>query len=566
MRGRGHRRTSRVNGRVGLVKFSRPDETGFDVEGKNISFGIRTGSLYPQADVVDLDLAEIAGQFGVVLYDAQSDKAVVATDHFGMHSMYTARRDGKIYVSTSALVLAKHLRIRPSLPGLYAFLRSGYQFGTMTNWDGVERIEPGTRLMVTGGKARFERYWTAEVDPQVVQLGLRGTVDHCIEVATDDIRIYLGESSEMWSDLTGGFDSRLLNLLLQHADITFTTNTVGREDDADVRIGDRVARTGRWPWKRFGAPSDCEPETAARFLRMALAWGDGHLDCVQLARVLRVHADQSRSCKILANGGGGENFSNFAWTQEFLGAGRSNRVNYENLLSMRLLSPLDTSIFRDDPTPRVRSDFRARMQAWSEPFSDEPNTVQLSRLHAFKSTGHFGAYHSAAAAFLDQELPFYFPRTFTAALSASFRHRNSHRLQRHMIDRLNPRVGAVPTDYGGPAAPWRLANAHRFLPYHRRIAQAAVRKARQRIAPHRPRAAGSADPVAAAGREIVLRALFGEGTPELSDWHSAPLYDVAALETFLGRAPDADFSEPDLFGRVITVELALREAGVPVDD
>ena len=111
---------------------------------------------------------------------------------------------------------------------------------------------------------------------------------------------------------------------------------------------------------------------------------------------------------------------------------------------------MDVTLFKSDPTPEVRDDQRARIVRWVEPYASEVNTTQLDVMYAYKITGHFGTYRSADACFLEAELPFYFKPVFTTAFSIDFRHRSNHRLMRHMISRLDPRLACVETSTGAP--------------------------------------------------------------------------------------------------------------------
>ena len=515
--------------------------------------------------LVGTRLDELDGQVGLVSYNASSDEVLVATDPFGMQAVYVAEEGERTLVSTSALCLAKHLRTPPSLRGMFAFLRSGYQFGSLTSWEGIERLEPGTCVRFAPAGRRREIYWRPTVDQTVSRLAFVPAVDHCIEVATEHLSSRSTDSSLPWSDLTAGFDSRLLNLLLERAGVSFRTNTVGERDHVDVRLASEVAHAASWEWTRFAPPSDW-PERLPGWLRTALVWGDGNLEVTQLAQVLSVHAEKRRNSLLLFNGGGGEHFRSYPWSQEFLRAGRSKHVNFDNWLDMRLLSPMDTSIFRLDPTPEVRQDFRARMSAWAEPLSGERNTTQLDALYAYKSTGHFGAYHSAAGGTLITELPFYTKSTFTAGHSVSFRHRNHHRLMRHMIERLDPRIAAVETEPGGPAAPWRRSNLHRFLPYYRRIARTAARKLADRGAPGRRSLRPAAtDPGAAAKRRAVLSFLSDGSAVSRTTLRSGALYRESELEEFLSRSLRPDFRQTSLFGRLATIELLLKETDTSVE-
>jgi hypothetical protein len=196
------------------------------------------------------------------------------------------------------------------------------------------------------------------------------------------------------------------------------------------------------------------------------------------------------------------------------------------------------------------------MGAWVAPYADELNTTQLDVLYAYKMTGHFGAYRSADAAHLHAELPFYFRPVFTAAFSTSHRHRDNHRLMRHLISRLDRKAAAIATSTGGPAEPWRPTNLHRFLPYYTQIGRKAANKLSQRTL-GRALLPGRTDAwwCPPAARRAAVAALTQD------QLRSRPLYDEPALERLLERAGEPAFEETTMLGRVLTAELALRAAG-----
>jgi hypothetical protein len=220
---------------------------------------------------------------------------------------------------------------------------------------------------------------------------------------------------------------------------------------------------------------------------------------------------------------------------------------------------MNTGLFAADPTQAVRDDFEKRMSSWAEPYADEPNTTQLDVMYAYKMTGHFGAYLSADGGFLDSELPFYFKPIFGAAFSSQQDHRDSHKLMRHMMWRLDPRLASISTTTGGPAVPWRPRNLHRFAPYYGQIAVKAMNKISQR-ALGRPLVRGGAQDFYcdAAARRAVLRSVAGGGELQAADLRSASLFDPRELDDLLRRASEPGFEETAILGRVLTVELALR--------
>jgi hypothetical protein len=514
---------------------------------------------------LDARLDSLDGHFGLVRYRADERKVEVATDPRAFQPMYVAERDGKAYVCDSALVLARHLGSKPSRLGLNTFLRTGYHFGRQTNWEGIERLEPGAYTSFANGRREEGIYWRPAVDRDAARLPLDRAVDHCLDVALDTCERWLAGRPRMWVDLTGGFDGRLLSLLLARLGIAFDTDTRG-DYTGDRAIARKVADVTGWTWWDLTVPDDWS-RRLAELLPGAVAWSDAHLDPFELAWVLWAHQQLSARHPWLLYGGGGEHLRGYCWRQEFPLAGKTTRVNFDNWVDLRLIHPVNTSVFARDPTPEVRQDVLARMMAWREPYADELNTTQLDWLFSYKMTGHFGIYRSADAMTIRSEVPLYSKRMYETAISINYRLRRSHRLERHMIWRLDPRVAAVETDSGGPSEPWRLNNLHRFVPYYTQYTRRAVNKVAQKTfgrSVFRRDETGDwwCPPDARRG---VLHLLSGNGRPSADSLRSAPLYDRAALDDLFRRAERDDFTDTGLLGRMTAVELSLRAADAAID-
>jgi hypothetical protein len=550
---------------AGVVAFDVPREQRAKAEARASAWAVAAGAVHFSRRPPKGGLADLEGQFALLAYDDSHSTLILASDPFGFQTLYVAERNGTTCISTSVLALARHVRARPSLLGVRSFLLAGYLFGRRTSWEGIERLDPATFMAFTPDGVETQLYWSPEIDASVARLPFDEVVEHCLEVAVGACRDLFAGFPPLWADLTGGYDTRLLILLIREAGVSFDTNTRGSPASPEHPVAREIARRAGWNWSLMTLPDEWE-SLFPPLLPVALAWGDGNLDAVELARVLWAHKELGRVHYDLVTGGGGEHYRGHPWRQEFLQAGRSSRVNIDNWLDMRLLSPLNTEIFASDPTPDVRDDFRERMVRRAEPYSGELNTTQLDVMFAYKHTGHLGMFNSADGAFLRSRLPFYFRPIFGAAFSANYRYRNNHRLQRHMINRLDPTVAAVRTVTGGPAQPWRLSNIHRFAPYYANVARRAVGKLSYRatgralLYPRKhPR------PAAARARSTLVRKLRTEGVLDPSHMRSAPLYSPGALEPWLDLAERPVFADEELLGRLVTVELALRAVDASVD-
>jgi hypothetical protein len=234
-------------------------------------------------------------------------------------------------------------------------------------------------------------------------------------------------------------------------------------------------------------------------------------------------------------------------------------------VGVRFLHPIDTSVFKVDPTARARANLVERSRAWAAPYADELNSVQLDILYAYKAMAHFGAYQSASRGTIHVELPFYAKRAFLAVFSVAPRHRNSHRLARVAIEELDSRIAALPTTHGDLATPLRLRNAPRFIPFAANRARGAARKLTQNLPGPTIGAlrADIAETIERARHETLER-FVGDTGLNPAQMRSGALYERRALRR-VANSSTATTGSWGTLGPIITVERALEAADAVVE-
>jgi hypothetical protein len=224
---------------------------------------------------------------------------------------------------------------------------------------------------------------------------------------------------------------------------------------------------------------------------------------------------------------------------------------------MRYLKQVETSMLAHDPERDVTSYFHDCLSSRAANYPTEPNTTQLDAIYAYKSVGHFGAFRSASEGVVHTEIPCYYRDIFVAAFSAHHRWRTHHRLQRGIIERLNPVIAAVPTTHGGRAQPVHVRNAYQLAPYLARVGRRAAAKLARAGRPARPALAAQS---ALARRHAATQALRQQGLFDPRQMRSASLYDAGALDAYVSRSQAGAMSGSPMLGRIGTLELALRAA------
>ncbi len=496
------------------------------------------------------DLAAADGQHALVSYDVRRGTTVVATDRFAAAPVYLAERDGLLYVATSALVLAAHLRPAVDADHAGAFVVAGYQFGTSTHWHGVRRLPPGSAVEVRDGRCTESTWWRPTVDRAVEALSLDDATDHLIEVATRTYRERLS-GEKTWIDLTGGYDSRLMALLLERAGVPFVGNTRMSSLGPDLELAQELAQLKGWEWEARPLPQDW-PEKVPHELDRSLAAGDARLEVLQLSRVQSIHRAMAERHPRLLSAGGGEHLQYYAWSTELLSPPRRT-ADIGRWVDMIALKPSGPEVVAPGVRAATRSAFVATLGAEAGHYAAEPSSRQLDACYAYKSGGHFGAYRAADDIDLTAQLPFYFEPVFSAAFSVRRRHRAGFRLMRRMMERLDPAAAALETTRGGPALPMRPTTFGRYLPYYRLLGRKGVNKLSGQLVgrPLMPLPHSYAWPRAESDRAAVAH-LQERGTLDWDALRVRPLLSPAGVDLLRRHE-----SSSDTLGRVLTVEMAL---------
>jgi hypothetical protein len=505
-------------------------------------------------------LATWRHQLAVVGYDTGRAEVIIGTDGLGLMPVYVCQLGDCLLVSTSALALARVVRPSVDVVGVRTFLATGMRIGPRTMWEGVRRLDPGTQLAVDStGRQRVRTHWRAQVQPELWSQPLRQTAERVTAAALQDASD-LAASSSLVCDLTGGYDSRLVCLLLAETGARFATTTRSVRDATDVETAKRIAGSKGWPWVHTPLPTDWAVMLPQQ-MGQALGAGDGALDVLQLARVLEPRAQLSRAFQNVVSGGGGEHLQYAGWKSELGTVGATGEPHIPRWIRMRLLTKGLAGVLRSD-VDDVVAYLSGALAEWTEPWRGLPRAVQLDAVYAYvKAPAHFGAYRSADATLLQAHLPLYGRATYEAAFTTHYRWRNGHRLMREMMARLDPAVAVVPTTRGGPAVPMSPRNAYLFAPYFVQLARKGMAKASSELL-------GARQPRTGVGQFHWLHDAnehLGQAMSEVMQARPSRLFDdagvdrVAVLEALRPDASDAH-GRAIVIGRLLTADLALKVA------
>jgi asparagine synthase (glutamine-hydrolysing) len=263
------------------------------------------------------------GMFAIALWDADRRRLVLARDRLGKKPLVWTRLDDGTIAFASELKAFHALpgfRAEPDLPALDAFLALQYVPGTRTGIRGVQRLEPGSLLVVEGDSVTTERYWEPATD---------------VEMATDEewlervrasvstaVRKRLVADVPLGALLSGGLDSAIVVALMAQASTEpIRTFTVGF---ADERYDEReFARAVADRYSTRHEEIVLEPDAASTLPRLAAAFDEPLGDEAALPLFLICEAARQEVTVGLVGDGGDESFAGY---ERYTAMGLAERV------------------------------------------------------------------------------------------------------------------------------------------------------------------------------------------------------------------------------------------------
>ncbi len=508
-------------------------------------------------------LKRLDGVFALAIFNGRTRNLAVISDPFGFFSVFYGERGNCMFVGTSALAVAQQIQAAPSELGVQCFLRTGKVFGEMTLWQGIKRLLPATVLEIGAQGIKETTYWMPSANRDLTRLSLADAVDASAQVLPALLRRNLAREGKLWSDLTGGFDTRFMDVLLERAGISFKTNFVGPDNHPDVKIARAIIERTDWESQHFELPSTWVHDSPT-YLEEALYRGDGHLNVLLLLRPVWVHHREREQFSTLLNGLGGEMARGPIWWPERAAIGRSTTVHYERQL-WSLMHPIPEQVMAADQAPLVRDELTRQFRTIGERCPDASNAFKLDSVWAYRETSHAGAWTSAAAGLL-RVIPAMFSKDiieFVISLDYRWRVRNS--LVKHLLLRYCPELANIEVEGRGPAAPLRIDNWYRFVPSRLAWSRKALDKFSQvafrRSFWRRTRPEGYSR---LEWRRAIVAHVSAQGVLDPSHMLSGALYQPEQLAVLCQQANTDAFKHEEFLGRIITVEMALRESSAGI--
>ncbi len=170
----------------------------------------------------------LAGMWAFAVHDRRRGRLVVSRDRFGIKPLFVAEAGGglafasdlRCFKPLAAARPAFRRALRPDPGAAHAMLAWGYVPDGRTIYEGVERLEPGTRLELElgSGAARRVRHWSLEPSAEAARVRTLGEACELVEpLLRRAVREHLESDVPVATFLSGGIDSSLVSAYARDA-------------------------------------------------------------------------------------------------------------------------------------------------------------------------------------------------------------------------------------------------------------------------------------------------------------------------------------------------------------
>jgi asparagine synthase (glutamine-hydrolysing) len=169
------------------------------------------------------------GMFGLAIWDVTRERLVVARDAMGIKLIYYRIADGTLTFGSEirAVRAAGDSPVEVNPVALNLFLRFRYTPSPLTIFQGINKLAPGTMLVVEDGECREEAWYSYTPEPFANAKEDKEAADELLQLYKDAVRRHLLSDVPVGILLSGGLDSGLLLALMNEHGREWPAYTVG---------------------------------------------------------------------------------------------------------------------------------------------------------------------------------------------------------------------------------------------------------------------------------------------------------------------------------------------------
>jgi len=186
-------------------------------------------------------LERLNGMFGLAVWDEKKRLLMLARDRMGIKPLYYKLQPGRLGFGSEIRALLAGENEKPALDpvAINLFLRYRYTPAPLTVFKGINKLAPGSRLIVSHGAPRLEHWWNFAPTPFDPMPTIKQAEENLLELYSRAVKRQLISDVPLGLLLSGGMDSGLLLALMNEYGNSWKTYSVGfgKDDDTDELSG-----------------------------------------------------------------------------------------------------------------------------------------------------------------------------------------------------------------------------------------------------------------------------------------------------------------------------------------
>ena len=418
------------------------------------------------------------GTFVTVAFDSARERLVIIPSALGQYAVYKRRTDrGIVGVSSSILTLAALDRVSLDEFGCRSLYRCGHRLPPNTVFEEIQSIQEGSLVEVGGAHLNVQRYW---IPPFGQRAGkLRAAANEIAQHLSNYCVSLIGHNQAVFSDLTGGLDSRVTTACLLNTGIPVIPTVAGSSSNPDVVLASHICQKEHLPLQVVD-PGNYFGDVSST-MGAALLLAEGCIDTFTCALTTLIKRQLFEAAghapSVSVSGALGECYRDFFWAQEFIDRGKRQRASVDKLIRYRFdAAPKKMDFFAHDWHQEWRTRLHVYLDQIIDSYEGESNTSQIDAVYLRKMCGAIGGFSSAFGKWSVPLLPFTSRAAMDIAVAVPTQWRYNSRLLRYVAWLLHPRIADYVTLAGHPCAPVGLTNWYKFLPKYVAQTKRLVRK------------------------------------------------------------------------------------------
>lgn len=401
--------------------------------------------IYQREGAVGLG-RRVQGFFAILIVDERMQCAHVVTDRCGsLHIFYRQDKFG-VTVSTSSAALGLGSSFDPV--SVHEFIATGNVYEDRTLFANVHKLFPAAvTTFFADGRFAVEHYWKM-TDVATESLSCADAADAMQAAIVRVLGVLPENDRPIVSDLTGGYDSRLLMAGLLSAGVSFETTVTGLENHQDVLVAERIAKEFGIPHSSLLPAQGCNKDIFESAVRLS----DGECDAFDYTNILQTHRYLSGRFSMSLNGSFGELARGYWWELLWPSLAKNKPLDVAMLARKRFAAvPYNHRVLAGEARFDLTEHMTEVLGRAVSKAQGLPNTSQLDWVYY---TVRMQRWQGRIASSTNQLWPAISPLGFSEVLDPILATKASARfgslLDRVYFERHASRLACIPLEHGYP--------------------------------------------------------------------------------------------------------------------